>query len=242
MSLFTFIASSSSWADTSLSMTKDNSIQQTTENKLKNNQSELIEDKWSEWGLTREDWSRYQKLKEGPIGIWTPNLDPITTLGIEAKTEDERRRFAELLAKIEYARAEKILAFQLAYDQAFAKLYPNQLPFRTDEDKKLSSTSTAANRVIYFTRTDCGKKCSDNLTRLLDFAKAYPIDIYIVDSQQKDESIRKWAIDNKIDLQKVRNRQITLNHDKGYWFKYANGKMPVAFQIQGDGEWKLLTY
>lgn len=84
MSLFTFIASLSSWADTSLSMTKDNSIQQTTENKLKNNQSELIEDKWSEWGLTREDWSRYQKLKEGPIGIWTPNLDPIT-LGIGSK-------------------------------------------------------------------------------------------------------------------------------------------------------------
>ncbi|MDU8924305.1 TIGR03759 family integrating conjugative element protein [Pasteurellaceae bacterium LIM206] len=215
-------------------------MRNSTENALKNQAQQ--EDKWSEWGLTHEDWLQYKKLKEGPIGIWTPNLDPLTTLGIEAKTEGERKRYAELLAKIEYSRAEKILAFQMAYDQAFARLYPNQLPFRTDESGSVAVTPAAMNRIIYFTRTDCGKKCSDNLVRLFDFAKSNPIDIYIINSGQDDKVIRKWAVDNKIDIQKVRDRQITLNHDKGYWLKYANGKMPAAFQIQGDGEWKSLVY
>ncbi|MDP8189080.1 TIGR03759 family integrating conjugative element protein [Pasteurella skyensis] len=233
------------WANnsqTTTSIIQAQSIQQLAESKLKSSESLQNKDEWSEWGLTHEDWIHYKKLKEGPIGIWTPNLDPLTTLGIEAKTESERRRFAELLAKVEYARAEKILAFQLAYDKAFARLYPNQLPFRTNESGTIHSTSSAIDRVIYFTRSDCGKKCSDDLLRLIDFAKSYPIDIYLIDSKQKDETIRKWAIDNKIDIQKVRSRQITLNHDKGYWLKYAKGKMPAAFQIQGDGEWKSLVY
>ncbi|WP_419851722.1 TIGR03759 family integrating conjugative element protein [Actinobacillus pleuropneumoniae] len=224
------------------SLTQAQSMQLSAENTLKANQTQKIEDHWSEWGLTREDWLQYKKLKEGPIGTWTPNLDPLTTLGIEAKTDTERKRYAELLARIEYARAEKILAFQMAYDQAFARLYPNQLPFRTDDSGSVALTPAAMNRIIYFTRIDCGKKCSDNLVRLFDFAKSYPIDIYVVDSHKKDEAIRKWALDNKIDTQKVRTRQITLNHDQGYWLKYANGKIPAAFQIQGDGEWKPLAY
>lgn len=196
-------------------------------------------DKWSEWGLTREEWMRYEELMKGPRGIWTPNLDPLVTLGVEARNEAERQHFAELLAKKEFQRAEKEIAFQISYSQAFQKLYPNILPFRMDESG--NAVSSTENRVIYFTRTDC-EPCRDDLRKIMDYAKAVPLDIYVVDSEQKDDKIRDWAVKNNIDIDKVRHRQITLNHDNGKWFKYAKGKMPAAYQVKGDGQWLPLAY
>ncbi|MCW9718558.1 TIGR03759 family integrating conjugative element protein [Avibacterium sp. 21-599] len=196
-------------------------------------------DKWSEWGLTHEEWTRYEALMKGPRGIWTPTLDPLVTLGVEARSESERQHFAELLAKKEFQRAEKEIAFQIAYNQAFQKLYPNILPFRMDESNQ--TLSSAENRVIYFTRTDC-ESCRDDLRKIMDYAKSVPLDIYVVDSEQKDDKIRDWAVKNNIDIDKVRRRQITLNHDNGKWFKYAKGKMPVAYQVKGDGQWERFVY
>ncbi|MGH8490233.1 MAG: hypothetical protein ACREXS_15530, partial [Gammaproteobacteria bacterium] len=34
------------------------------------------------WGLTGEDWQRYERLMTGPRGIWSPHLDPVTALGV----------------------------------------------------------------------------------------------------------------------------------------------------------------
>lgn len=215
------------------------SVQQSVEQQ--SGQSRLTENKWSEWGLTEQDWTRYEELKNGPQGIWSPNLDPLTMLGIEARTENERNRYAELLARKEFERNEKILAFQLAYDQAFTRLYPNILPFRVDEYSK-TDVSPVNNRIIYFTRSDCGKKCDDDLKKVLAYAGSNPIDIYLVDSRQSDEKIRQWAMEHNIDVEKVRSRQITLNHDKGMWLKNANGKMPSAFRINGEGQWQRIGY
>lgn len=214
------------------------STQQSVEKSLNIQHSQSSENKWTEWGLTQTEWLRYEELKKGSRGIWSPNLDPLTMLGVEARNDKERQHYAELLAKKEYQRVEKEFAFQIAYNKAFEKLYPNQLPFRMDE---FGQTNVAVNRVIYFTHTDC-TSCVDDLKRLQDYAQRYPIDIYVVDSMQNDDTIRNWALKNNIDIAKVRSRQITLNHDSGYWLKYAKGKMPAAFQIKGDGEWQLLTY
>ncbi len=46
-----------------------------------------------EWGLHPEEWARYRQLMQGPLGIYSPQLDPLTALGIEARSEEERRRY-----------------------------------------------------------------------------------------------------------------------------------------------------
>lgn len=216
-------------------------IQKTVENATIVSQHQNV-DKWSEWGLTREDWTRYEELRKGARGIWSPNLDPLTTLGVEARSESERERYAELLARKEFKRTENEFAFQKTYNRVFEKMYPNILPFEVENDNAKRPLLNPNNRLIYFTRTDCGTPCQDDLIKLFRFANNTPIDIYIVDSEQKDDKIRTWAIQNGIDSNKVQRKQITLNHDSGYWLKYAQGKMPVAFQIQGDGLWKSLAY
>ncbi|QZP16385.1 TIGR03759 family integrating conjugative element protein [Avibacterium paragallinarum] len=198
-------------------------------------QSEL-QQKAQEWGLSTEEWQRYLELQKGERGIWSPNLDPLTTLGIEAKTEEERTRYAELLARKMYERVERELAFQRAYDKAFAKLYPNELPFEVEPH-----ISQSAGRVLYFTRLDNCAKCEADVSRILSHVgNSTPVDIYIVGGN--DNAIREWAKKHHIDPIKVKKRLITLNHDTGYWLQYAKGKMPAAFQIQQDGQWQSLVY
>ncbi|MDT1899235.1 TIGR03759 family integrating conjugative element protein, partial [Acinetobacter baumannii] len=57
-----------------------------------------------------------------------PDLDPITALGIEARTAEERRRFAELSVQQDFKRVEAELAFQREVDAAWKRLYPHILP------------------------------------------------------------------------------------------------------------------
>ena len=36
----------------------------------------------SNWGLQPQEWARYRELMDGPLGIYSPNLDPLSALGI----------------------------------------------------------------------------------------------------------------------------------------------------------------
>lgn len=78
-----------------------------------------------EWNLRAEDWSRYRTLMQGPLGTYSPNLDPLTALGIEARSDEERRRFAELQVQAEARRVQKTLDYQRAYDAAWQRLHPD---------------------------------------------------------------------------------------------------------------------
>lgn len=42
------------------------------------------------WGVTPEEWQRYLMLKQQARGVWSPGLDPLTTLGVEAESDHER--------------------------------------------------------------------------------------------------------------------------------------------------------
>ncbi|MBN0274011.1 TIGR03759 family integrating conjugative element protein, partial [Pseudomonas aeruginosa] len=35
----------------------------------------------SDWGLQPQEWARYRELMDGPLGIYSPNLDPLSALG-----------------------------------------------------------------------------------------------------------------------------------------------------------------
>lgn len=201
-------------------------------------QQQGVKTQAQEWGLTEQDWQRYQNLMNGERGTWSPGLDPLTVLGIEARNEQERNYYAKLLAKKMYERTQKELDFQRAYDKAFAELYPNQLPFEVEPH-----ISQRVGRVIYFTRLDDCEMCEGDVARILSHVNANtPIDIYFVGTRNNDNLIYDWAKKHKIDPVKVKQKLITLNHDQGSWLQYASGKMPVAYQIQGDGQWQRLVY
>ncbi|HIF9337712.1 hypothetical protein [Photobacterium damselae] len=67
------------------------------------------------FGLTDQEYAKYKYLMEyTPRGTWTKNIDPVVALGVSAKTEAERIKYAKLIYKQREIREKQELAFSLA--------------------------------------------------------------------------------------------------------------------------------
>ncbi|MDU8358460.1 TIGR03759 family integrating conjugative element protein [Pseudomonas syringae group sp. J309-1] len=189
-----------------------------------------------EWNLTPQDWQRYKTLMQSSRGVYSPGLDPLTALGIEARSDVERRRFAELQVKAEAQRTAKELAYQQAYDDAFRRLYPNMMPIASSASQApaASPANQGNGRLAVFVKDDC-PECSIRVKALQ--TQKLPFDVYMVGSQNDDERIRNWAIVSGIDPANVRTRQITLNHDGGRWLGLSLGGELPAVVREVNGQW-----
>ena len=178
-----------------------------------------------QWGLDESEWQRYQSLMQGVRGSVSPaTLSPLEVLGIHARSADERRRYAERWAVMMRDDAERILAFQRAYDDAQRRLFPNGLLIdpgvvaSTKPDQGLAGNFAwqSSDRVLFFTDTQC-PTCDAVLERLVSQIKHFSgIDLYLIDVSAGDESrIRDWAASKQIDPQWVSEHKITLNIDAG---------------------------
>ena len=64
------------------------------------------------WGLTNDEMIRAKVLLEGPRKSFSvENLSPIEALGIHARTDAERRKYAEMFARAFHADVERTLAW-----------------------------------------------------------------------------------------------------------------------------------
>lgn len=190
-----------------------------------------------QWGLSQDDYQRYQSLMKGPRGIQSPGLDPLSTLGIEARSQSERRQYAEKWVKEEFARTQKELDFQREVTAAWKRLYPETLAVNMGNAAGIAH-DTGGRLALFVKSAGCGQ-CDARLAAVLADNRA--VDIYLVDSQGDDEKLRGWAKDHHIPLDRVRSRQITLNHDGGRWMRFGNGIMPVVLQ-QGEDGWQFAAF
>ncbi|HEP8866430.1 TPA: TIGR03759 family integrating conjugative element protein [Pseudomonas aeruginosa] len=190
-----------------------------------------------DWGLRVDEWQRFHELMQGPLGTHSPNLDPLTALGIEARSDEERRRYAELQVQVEARRVEKLLAYQRAYDDAWRRLYADMprviLP---DAGPAHSPVATGTgDRLTVFVKDDCAP-CEQTVRRLQ--ASGTEFDLYVVGSRNDDEHIRTWARRTGIDPARVSSRAITLNHDGGRWLALGlPGELPAVVR-QMNGQWQ----
>ena len=193
------------------------------------------------WGLSAIQWHRYQQLMQGVRGSISPStISPIEVLGIHARDETERQRYAEAWARAMHEDVDRILAFQRAYDAAGNRLYPNEplididrLPGKTDG----TSTFQSSDRVLFFTGAEC-PACEVVLNTLLQrIDELGGIDIYLTDmASGDDEAVRDWASRHKIDPQWVRSRRVTLNHDGGALDSLTSGQGEVPYLLRRRGE------
>ncbi|MDR3212496.1 MAG: TIGR03759 family integrating conjugative element protein [Azoarcus sp.] len=184
-----------------------------------------------DWGLRAEEWVRYRQLMQGPLGIHSPQLDPLTALGIEARDDGERTRYAELQVRTEARRVERMLTYQRAYDAAWQRIFPGLARVN------LSGVSGAGgeSRLAVFVKANC-PPCEARVRQLQASGAAF--DLYLLDSRSDDVRLRRWAARAGIDHAKVRSRAITLNHDAGRWLSLGlpGGLPAVAHQV--DGKWQ----
>ncbi len=193
------------------------------------------------WDLSETEWRRYKQLMQGIRGSISPaTISPIEVLGIHARNEAERQRYAEVWAQAMYEDAGRILAFQHAYDAATKRLYPNmslidisRLPGKTE----VKNTFQYGDRLLFFTRPDC-PACDLVLNKLLKrIDEVNGIDIYLTNvGKGDDRAVRDWASNHNIDPGWVRNRRITLNHDGGALDKLTQGKGEVPSVLRRRGE------
>jgi len=181
-----------------------------------------------DWGLQDDEWTRYRELMRGPLGVHSPGLDPLTALGIEARTDEERRHYAELQVQAEARRVEKLLAYQRAYDEAWQRLAP-------DLQRISPAAEPVPARLAVFVSAQC-PTCAQQVQRLQAAGSAF--DLYLVGSGGDDARLRAWAQAAGIDPVKVRAGHITLNHDAGRWLLLGQpGELPAVLR-QVAGQWR----
>jgi integrating conjugative element protein (TIGR03759 family) len=185
------------------------------------------------WGLDATEWSRYQQLMQGPLGIYSPNLDPLTALGMEARSDAERQHYADLQVRAEAQRVQKELIYQQAYDAAWKRLHPDLTPVRSLTSTLRPSASIAhTGRLAVFIKDDC-PACDARVRQLQASGTAF--DIYMVGSRGDDARIRAWAQRAGVDPAEVRARTITLNHDAGRWLMLGGqGTLPAVLSDAGS--------
>lgn len=202
-------------------------------------QADVNEEQARAWGLTPQEFSRYQALMQGPRGVYSPGLDPLTALGIEARSAEERRRYAELQVQAERQRVDKELAYQRAYDEAHARLFPGEKVIQLSSPSAGSNTGKPAllgsDRLAIFVKDNC-PPCIARVQDLQNQGQAF--DLYFVGSQGEDEHIRRWAILAGVEPKNVRSRQITLNHDQGRWMGLGLGGDLPAVVREVNGQWQ----
>lgn len=193
------------------------------------------------WDLSAEEWQRYRLLMAGIRGSISPaTLSPIEVLGIHARDTGERRRYAERWARLMREDAERILAFQRAYDEAGRRLYPSEqlidlmrVPDRAMTADRLRPTD----RVLLFVSADC-TACDALVARALSrIERLAGIDLFLSGIASGDDAaVRAWAADRGIRPEWVTSRRVTLNHNQGA-LKYVaadDEPLPMILRRRGD--------
>ncbi len=193
------------------------------------------------WRLTPIEWKRYRSLMQGVRGSISPStLSPIEVLGIHARDDRERRRYAERWAQMMYDDVDRILAFQRAYDEATSRLFRSEpmidvtrLPTQREDTLSLRTDD----RVLFFSRPDC-VHCDVVLERLLErLDQIAGIDIYLSSITQGDvQAIRQWAAERGVEPQWVQARRVTLNFDAGALEQLGVGPVELPYLMRRRGD------
>ena len=190
-----------------------------------------------DWGLKPEEWARYRRLMAGPLGILSPHLDPLTALGIEARSEALRAHYAELEVHMEGERVAKLLAYQRAYDAAWKRLYPHLEPVEfaaAPPDRPQIASASVSKRLAVFVKEPCA--ACDAMVKALE-ARGRRFDIYMV-GLEDDTQLRAWAARVGLNAGEVRSGTITLNHDDGRWLSIGDASPLPAVLAQVNGRWQ----
>lgn len=192
--------------------------------------------------LSEDDWLKYKEIMTGPRSIWNPNLDPITTLGVEAKTEAERIRYAEIWMRVETQRTERELAFERARMKAAKRLYPDtpMMDFSNHISRNPPSGAPPQHYVI-FAKRFC-RTCASLIQGFSGGLRSVDaLDVYVVDARS-DLEVQQFAAETQVSIEKVRQGQITLNwqgaNQRLSELNAPSGELPMAYGQAGAKPWQ----
>ena len=203
----------------------------------------------AEWSLSPGEWTRYRRVMEGVRGaVSAPGISPIEVLGIHARDASERRRYAERWARLMHEDAERVLAFERAYREAFRRLFPKAhavdvgaLAASEPDAAPAAEALALGDRLLVFVDVRCAAACARLIAGLLRRSRMSPgvgVDLYFVGQPGTDE-IQAWARGQGITAERVRAGGVTLNHDLGSLARLLGGSdqtfaLPIVMRRRGD--------
>jgi integrating conjugative element protein (TIGR03759 family) len=218
------------------------------------------------WGLKLDDYRRYQALMKGVRGaISDPRISPIEVLGIHARDDAERRKYAEMFARLMAEDTQRVLEFQLEYDRAFRRLHPKLVALdfgataQNLEGLKTASAPapalavptnapapvaagisrptavSAGDRMLVFTRADC-RDCDDLVRRAAAATQhGVTVDLYLVGARSSDEA-QGYARRVALDPALVSAGRVTLNLDGGTFARVLPRQRDLPALVRRRGE------
>ena len=199
---------------------------------------------WEYWGLTKEDWARYESLKQkSPWGVWKNEATPLAILSHYSSSIEEKRRYAHIAAELDQWRENTVLEWQAIYNKEREVVFAKNAA-AINGRKPILNNIRASDRIIYFAMAGaCDAHCHAVTSRIL--ATPAHIDIFIIDGKTEND-IYKWASSANIPIDRVHVKQITLNFENNYLPAITSTpKNLFEFQVaylQGKNEYKQVIF
>lgn len=197
-------------------------------------QAQSFSEAASRWGLSPQEWTDYEQVMRDRRGVWSPGLDPITALGVSAESTADRKRYAELYVRTEFERTRKELAFQLAVDSAWARLYP--------ETPRIGSRAAATTAIQGASRyalivtpgcSECTTVLQNRLATMLSEAQE-GVDVHVAGTGGDDDVLRGWIATQPALLAALKAGRVTVNHGSQF---QALSQFPAIYSKTGNGQW-----
>lgn len=203
------------------SATEHTEVDRRTLNKTYTNQKP-----WEDWSLTERDWQRYQMLLKSPRGQWSPKLDPIRMLGIEAPSLEEQQRFARLYIEMYDNRVRKEQRFQLLLNDMRRQYYAD-IPVASAEENPKADTYA-----LFISAHGCDEACQHWLNRGMALVNVDGSVLHIyLDGIATDSDARQWALANSIPPRQLYDRQVVLHQGRDAYKKYASQVSDAEFPM-----------
>lgn len=165
------------------------------------------------WQLTEQEWALYTRLKaESPWAYWENHSTPTAMLAFYATSMEEKRRYARIEAELDTWRQYSVTEFQSLYDKEREIVHRRYAEFMQREKPSLGHIKPYDKLRLFVQSGNCDAHCRSLVNRVLKTqAKT---DIYVI-AATSDTDIFRWAESAGIPVERVKTKEITLNHENG---------------------------
>ena len=192
------------------------------------------------WQLTTEEWSRYETLKKNsPWALWDNNSSPLAILAHYSESIEEKRRYARIEAELDTWRQYRVVEFQALYDKERSIVHERYVEWIQKRLPTLASIKPYEKLRLFVQAGHCDVHCRSLMTRVI--RTQAKVDIFVLGANT-DEQIFTWAESAGVPVERVKTKEITLNHDKGV-FSLVTGslgipapKLPSLFRQIAGGD------
>lgn len=197
---------------------------------------DYLSEVYKQYGLTQQEWTRFEAIKAGPIGNANPNINPLLALAMMAPSYEDERRYMEQFARLKHDLTERALALSRRWPGIYFGLYPHESPIDKSRLPGAQEGVMDNDRFVLVTKSGCN--CPEKLRVILTRTKGFPknpVDIYVQDLSDNDD-LMDWAQRN---VPPSEVQRVTVNPGSVYLSDLVtDGKTMALVVSRGD---KLLT-